>query len=93
LITGAKSVSSRKLMLGSSAGAAEVGSAMAAIVYPSAGCLRTSASPIAPIAPGLSSTMTRHPSLSLSAFATRRAMMLGGVPAALGTMMRIMPEG
>jgi hypothetical protein len=41
----------------------------------------------------LFSTMTRQPSLSPSSFAMIRPMMSGGVPAALGTTMRIMFDG
>ena len=82
LITGAKSTSSRKLMLGSRAGAAVVGKAMPRIVCPSAGCLRTSAAAIVPIAPGLFSTTIRQPSLCPSSLATMRVMMSDGVPAA-----------
>ncbi len=45
------------------------------------------------IAPGLFSTMTRQPSLALSSLAKMRPMMSGGVPAGLGTTIRIMFEG
>ena len=80
-------------MLGMSAGAADAGSAMEASVWPSAGCLSASASPIVWMAPTLFSTMTRQPSLSPSSLAMMRPMMSGGVPAGLGTIMRTMLEG
>ena len=44
-------------------------------------------------APGLFSTMTRHPSLSVSSAATTRLMMSGGVLGAVGTTMRMAFDG
>ena len=62
-------------------------------VYPSAGCLSTSAPAIVCIAPGLFSTTMRQPSLWVISFATSRLMMSGGVPAAAATVTRMVVDG
>src|SRR5262245_65447975 len=67
-------------MLGRSAAAAEADSAVTSTVWPSAGCLRTSAAAMVVIAPGLLSTMTRQCSVSASSVAMTRLTMSGGLP-------------
>jgi hypothetical protein len=77
-INGTKSVSILNDALGRRAGTAAIGAVTESSVYPSAGCLSASTTPIVITAPGLFSTTTFQPSPSDSAVAMMRARMSGG---------------
>src|SRR6185503_14201681 len=76
-----------------SAGAAATGAVTEKRVWPSAGCFKTSDAPMVITPPGLFSTTTFQPSVSVSALATMRARISGGVEAEFGTTIRMTFEG
>src|SRR5689334_12658491 len=76
-----------------SAGTAVIGVVTENSVWPSGGCLSTSAMPRVNTAPGLFSTIVFQPSTAESALATMRARMSGGVLAELGTTKRMRLDG
>src|SRR5882672_3573769 len=93
LTTGARSLSRSKSTFGSKAGAAIIGTPVTRSEYPSAFCLRMSATPMDWIAPGRFSTTTRQPSLSESSAAMTRLIMSGGVLEPVGTTILIIFDG